>query len=112
MSGDGRECDPAKKPNTAWAENCSSLCGEMDQPGYISSGGGGRTVSGTVDEMKAIAKNFCEGYNARPDLDKACSLVLTPGQPGQGFIWFAANFAPLPVTQAPNSWHGSCQTAR
>jgi hypothetical protein len=108
-----KSCDPARKPDTlSHTQSCSSTCTALNSAGYVNGTGpgGSQTVSGTLAEMKAQAKAFCEGYSIRPDLERACSLRQDP-ESGQWRMTVASDFPPLKVLTEPNSWYGTCTTA-
>jgi hypothetical protein len=114
VSYSGSDCDPATKPDTlSHTQSCSSTCASLDTPGYVTGTGPGgtQTVSGTLAEMKAQAKTFCEGYSIRPDLERACSLRQDPGNPGQWYMSVASDFPPLTVIASPGAVHSTCQVA-
>jgi len=111
MSSTDADCDPAKKPDTlSHNQSCSSVCGSLDQPGYVG-GGNSQTVNGTLAEMKAQARTFCEGVTIRPDLSRSCSLIVDDDNPNRGRMIVSYDFGTLPVTNASGSWHASCSAA-
>lgn len=113
VSNTDEECDPAKKPDTfSNTENCSSTCGTLDRQGAIGPVSGSQTVSGSLSEMKALAKSFCERANVRPDLQRACGLTIDAGDPGRGRMVIASDFTLANPTPDPNSWWSACAVAQ
>lgn len=109
------ECDPAKKPNTlSHMQSCSSACGDLSTPGYVTGDGPGaiQTVSGTLAEMKTAAKLFCESYPIRPDLARACSLRRDADNPDQWRMSIASGIPPLNVVASPGAIYATCQAAQ
>lgn len=115
VSYSGEGCDPARKPNTlSHMQSCSSVCVDLSTPGYVTGTGqgGSQTVSGTLAEMKATARMFCEGYPIRPDLARACSLRPDPSGSGQWIMSMTSDFPPLNVVAAPGAVYTTCQPAQ
>jgi hypothetical protein len=112
-SGDG--CDPAKKPNTlSHMQSCSSVCGDLSTAGYVSGDGPGssQTVSGTLAEMKASAKLFCESYPVRPDLARYCGLRKDADGSGQWRMYVTSGIPPLAMGTSPNAVYATCQAVQ
>lgn len=108
VSNTNEECDPAKKPNTfSNNESCSSTCGPLNRSGSVGPTSSSQTVSGTLAEMKSLAKAFCERANVRPDLQRACVLTVDPDDPGRGRMIIASDFN-LAVTPDASSWWSAC----
>lgn len=113
VSNTNEECDPARKPNTfSNNENCSSACGTLDRSGAIGPASSSQTVSGTLAEMKSLARSFCERANVRPDLQRACGLTVDPADPGRGRMMIVSDFTISTPTADPNSWWSACTVAQ